>query len=115
MNPFKEKFPFEKRENESKKVLQKYLDRVPIIVQKHLSSDLPDVTKCKYLVPKDMTMSQFQFVIRRGIQLNESQTIFITINNELVLGSQLIIDAYENYKDDDGFLYVIYSNENVFG
>ena len=114
-NQFKEKYSFEKRQNESKKVIQKYPDRVPIIVQKHLSSDLPDVNKCKYLVPKDMTMSQFHFVIRKGIQLDASQTIFIMVNNGLVIGSQLIIEAYENLKDEDGFLYVVYTNENVFG
>ena len=36
------------------------------------------------------------------------------INNGLVVGSQLMVEAYENLKDDDG-LYVIYTNENVFG
>lgn len=114
-NKFKEKYSFEKRKNESNKVLQKYTDRVPIIVQKHSSSDLPDVTKCKYLVPKDMTMSQFHFVIRKSIKLDSTQTIFMMINNGLVIGSQLIVEAYENLKDEDGFLYVIYTNENVFG
>jgi len=37
------------------------------------------------------------------------------INNGLVVGSQLMVEAYENLKDEDGFLYVIYTNENVFG
>ena len=114
-NKFKEKHSFEKRKNESNKVLQKYTDRVPVIVQKHSSSDLPDVTKCKYLVPKDMTMSQFHFFIRKSIHLDSTQTIFMMINNGLVVGSQLMVEAYETLKDDDGFLYVIYTNENVFG
>ena len=114
-NKFKEKYSFEKRKNESSKVYQKYPDRVPIIVQKHFSSELPEVNKCKYLVPKDMNKTQFLFVIRKGIQLTPSQSIFITINNEMVVGSQLIIDAYEKYKDEDGFLYVVYTDENVFG
>ena len=94
---------------------QKYPDRYPIIVEKHSSCNLPDIDKCKYLVPKDMTMSQFTFVIRKGIQLDASQTIFIMVNNGLVIGSQLIIEAYENLKDEDGFLYIVYSAENTFG
>ena len=115
-NQFKEKFPFEKRKQESNKVYNKYPERVPIIVQKHHTSELPDVTKCKYLVPKDMTMSQFTFVIRKGIQLDPSQSMFITVGNgELVVGSQLIMEVYDNYKDEDDFLYITYSSDNVFG
>ena len=75
VNQFKEKYSFEKRKNESDKVSQKYKDRSPIIVQRHHSSDLPNVDKCKYLVPKDMTMSQFTFVIRKGIQLDPSSSL----------------------------------------
>ncbi len=115
VNQFKEKYSFEKRKNESDKVSQKYKDRSPIIVQRHHSSDLPNVEKCKYLVPKDMTMSQFTFVIRKGIQLDASQTIFITVNNGLVIGSRVISEVYEEHKDEDGFLYITYTNENVFG
>ena len=114
-NTFKKKYSFEKRKHESNNVHKKYPDRIPIVVQKHDSSTLPDIDKCKYLVPKDMNMTQFLFVIRKGIQLTPSQSIFITINNEMVVGSQLIIDAYEKYKDEDGFLYVVYTDENVFG
>ena len=115
VNQFKEKYSFEKRKSESDKVSQKYKDRSPIIVQRHHSSDLPNVEKCKYLVPKDMTMSQFTFVIRKGIQLDASQTIFITVNNGLVIGSRVISEVYEEHKDEDGFLYITYTNENVFG
>ena len=60
-------------------------------------------------------MSQFHFFIRKSIHLDSTQTIFMMINNGLVVGSQLMVEAYENLKDDDGFLYVIYTNENVFG
>ena len=95
-NQFKEKYSFEKRQNESKKVIQKYPDRVPIIVQKHLSSDLPDVNKCKYLVPKDMTMSQFIFVIRKRLQLEPSQSLFVMVNHGLVRSNDQLGDIYVN-------------------
>lgn len=115
INNFKEKYPFENRRKESSKIYQKYPDRVPIIVQKYYKSELPEVKKCKYLVPKDMNMSQFLFVIRKGIQLDSSQSIFITVNNELVTASKLVFEVYDKYKDEDGFLYVMYTDENVFG
>ena len=114
-NNFKDKYPFEKRKNEAGNVYQKYPDRVPVIVLKHKSSDLPDIDKCKYLVPKDMTMSQFMFVIRKRIKLDSSQTLFITVNNGLVTTSNVLSSIYHDNKDEDGFLYVTYTNENVFG
>ena len=112
---FKKKYSFEKRKNESSNVYKKYPDRIPIIVEKHHSSTLPDIDKCKYLVPKDMTMSQFMFFIRKRIRLDSSQTLFFTINHDLVSSSTLLSSVYHDRKDDDGFLYVTYTNENVFG
>ena len=114
-NTFKNKYSFEKRSQESKTIKEKYIDRIPVIVQKHHDCDLPDVDKCKYLVPKDMTMSQFMFFIRKRIRLDSSQTLFFTINHDLVSSSTLLSSVYHDRKDDDGFLYVTYTNENVFG
>jgi len=114
-NTFKKKYSFEKRKHESNNVHKKYPDRIPIVVQKHGSSTLPDIDKCKYLVPKDMTMSQFMFFIRKRIQLDPSQTLFFTVNQDLVASSTLLCDVYHDKKDEDGFLYVTYTNENVFG
>jgi GABA(A) receptor-associated protein len=115
MNNFQKKHSFEKRRDESLSVINKYPDRLPIIVQKDHKSELPGVDKCKYLVPRNMTMSQFSFVIRKRIKLEPSQAIFITINHTLVASSKLLSDVYEEQKDEDGFLYVIYTGENTFG
>ena len=112
MNNYKNKNSFSKRKNESKNVIKKYPDRLPIIVQKYHSSELPDIDKVKYLVPKDMTMSQFTFIIRKRISLEPSQAIFITVNSSLVTSSKLLSELYMEEKDDDGFLYITYTNEN---
>ena len=64
---FKEKTLFDKRIQESEQIRNKYPDRIPIIVEKYKDCKLPDVDKCKYLVPNDMTMSKFIFVVRRRL------------------------------------------------
>jgi GABA(A) receptor-associated protein len=115
MNNFKNKHSFEKRRTDSISVRDKYPDRIPIIVQKEMKSTLPEVDKCKYLVPMNMTMSQFSFVIRKRIQLKPHEAIFITINNSLVASSKTLSELYEEQKDEDGFLYVVYTSENTFG
>ena len=115
VNQFKEKYSIEKRKNESDKVSQKYKDRSPIIVQRHHSSDLPNVDKCKYLVPKDMTSGQFLFVIRKRIKIDSSKALFIMVDNNMVTGSSNLSIVYADDQDDDGFLYVTYTTENTFG
>ena len=113
--PFKKKNSFEKRKKEASSVLEKYPDRIPIIVQKHNTCELPDIDKSKYLVPKDMNMSQFSFIIRKRIKLDPSQAIFITIGHSLAASNKTLTELYNDNKDEDGFLYMLYTNENTFG
>ncbi len=114
-NNFKKKYSFEKRLEESRDIIEKYTGRVPIIVEKHHDCTLPTVDKCKYLVPKDMTIMEFMYVVRKRIELKPSQSLFITINNTLTGGNKTIRDIYSDKKDEDGFLYVVYTSENTFG
>jgi GABA(A) receptor-associated protein len=112
---FQKNHTFEKRAEESSKVIDKYKDRIPIIVLKHENCTLPTIDKHKYLVPKDMSFSQFIFVIRKRIQLNPSETLFTVVNGQLVNGSTQVDEIYHRLKDKDGFLYVVYTSENTFG
>ena len=114
-NTFKNKYSFEKRSQESKTIKEKYIDRIPVIVQKHHDCDLPDVDKCKYLVPKDMTMGQFLFVIRKRIKIEASKALFIMVDNNMVTGSNNLSIIYDDHRDEDGFLYITYTTENTFG
>ena len=115
MTDFKKKHNFDKRLNESKLITEKYPDKVPIIVERLKNSDIPDIDKKKYLVPKDLTTGQFIYVIRRRIKLEKEKAIFVFIKDILPPTSATIEQLYEENKDDDGFLYVVYSGENAFG
>lgn len=112
---FQEIHPFDERCKESSKMLTKYPDRIPIIVQKLKGCQISDISKNKYLAPRDMIMSQFVFTIRKKIDLESSQAIFVTVNNQLAQSNALLTDIYEKHRDEDGFLYMIYSSENTFG
>ena len=79
-NKFKNKHSYEKRFHESKNIKDKYPDRIPVIVGKCYKSKIPDIDKCKYLIPKDMTIGNFIFVIRKRINIEPSQALFIMIN-----------------------------------
>lgn len=57
--------------------------RVQVICEKADRSDIPDIDKKKYLVPADLTVGQFVYVIRKRIKLSPEKAIFIFINNVL--------------------------------
>lgn len=96
-------------------ILKKYPNRVPVIVSKKQNSDIADIEKKKYLIPKDTTIGNFVYVIRKGIKLPPHKAMFLFINNKLQPNTKTFGELYETEKDSDGFLYVIYSGESVFG
>lgn len=112
---FKTKNRFEDRRSESNKIINKYPLRVPIIVEKCDKSLINDIDKNKYLVPNDLNMNQFVYIIRKRIKLDQSQSIFLMINNTICPSNTPVGSVYDDYKDDDGFLYIKYTNENTFG
>ena len=114
-NSFKNEHPLDKRKLEAERIRSKYPERVPVICEKDSRSDIPDIDKKKYLVPADLTVSQFTWVIRKRIKLPPESAMFLFINDHLPQKASLMSTVYEEQKDEDGFLYIIYSGENTFG
>ncbi|KAG5592940.1 hypothetical protein H5410_043454 [Solanum commersonii] len=118
---FKQEHDLEKRRAEAARIREKYADRIPyfcnmqVIVEKAEKSDIPNIDKKKYLVPADLTVGQFVYVIRKRIKLSAEKAIFIFIDNVLPPTGAIMSAIYDEKKDDDGFLYVTYSGENTFG
>lgn len=95
--------------------MQRFKDRLPVICEKVENSDIQEIDKRKYLVPGDLTVGQFVYVIRKRIKLPSEKAIFIFVNDILPPTAALMSTIYEEHKDEDGFLYVLYSGENTFG
>jgi GABA(A) receptor-associated protein len=79
------------------------------------NSDIATIDKKKYLVPADLTIGQFVYIIRKRIKLSPQKAIFIFIDEVLPPAAALMSSIYEEHKDEDGFLYITYSGENTFG
>jgi len=112
---FKEENAPDKRRAESARIRQKYPDRIPVICEKADNSDIPDIDKKKYLVPADLNVGQFVYVIRKRIKLPPEKAVFLFVNNALPPTAAIMAHLYEAHKDEDGFLYIKYSGENTFG
>ncbi|TVU38956.1 hypothetical protein EJB05_12353 [Eragrostis curvula] len=127
LSPFKMEHPLEKRQDESARIREKYPDRIPVIVEKAGKSDLlfacfdyvscnfNSFWLCRYLVPADLTVGQFVYVVRKRIKLSPEKAIFIFVKSTLPPTASLMSAIYEENKDEDGFLYMTYSGENTFG
>jgi len=112
---FKDQHSLDKRIAESTRIRSKYPDRIPVIAEKSDKSDIPDIDKKKYLVPADLTMGQFLYVIRKRIKLSPDAAIFLFVNNAMPPAAALMAQIYKESADQDGFLYVTYSGESTFG
>jgi len=112
---FKEEHSLDSRTTESSKIRAKYPDRIPVVVEKAPRSTIQDIDKRKFLVPSDLTVAQFMYIIRKRIQLPPEKAMFLFVNKVLPATSATMGAIYEEHKDEDGFLYIAYSGENTFG
>jgi GABA(A) receptor-associated protein len=77
-----------------------------VICEKVEKSDIATIDKKKYLVPADLTVGQFVYVIRKRIKLSPEKAIFIFVDEVLPPTAALMSSIYEEHKDEDGFLYI---------
>ena len=114
--PFKERHSFQKRKEEAKKVLDKYPNRFPVIVEKGSNSDdVPDLDRHKFLVPNDLSIANLMYIIRKRIKLSSEKSLYLFIGGSFAPTSKLLLELYEKHRDEDGFLYVTYTGESTFG
>ena len=116
MLSFKDEISLEERIQESSKLMKKWTGRIPIVVEKQHNCSLPEGSKKKYVVLPSQTIHLFMERMRRSIRLSESSALFLFVNETvMVTGDQIFGVLYEKYKDEDGFLYLKFSDQEVKG
>ncbi|KAH8739287.1 hypothetical protein FG386_000044 [Cryptosporidium ryanae] len=124
----KEKVQFDKRAAEALSIRAKYPNRIPVICEKSSRCDLPEIEKKKFLVPMNMLVGEFKYIIHKHITQSTAtqsnglkipttyeKTIYLFVNNTIPKAGSLMQEVYEQYVSDDGFLYLQYGSENAFG
>ncbi|XP_036301168.2 gamma-aminobutyric acid receptor-associated protein-like [Pipistrellus kuhlii] len=112
---YKEEHPFEKRRSEDEKNRKKYPDRVPVIVEKVPKAQIGDLNKKKYLVPSDLTVGQFYFLIQKRIHLRAEDALFFFVNNVIPPTSATVGQLSQEHHEEDFLLYIAYRDERVYG
>ena len=97
--------------------MAKYPGKIPIICERDpRSKDIPDIDRKKYLVPNDLSIANFMYVIRKRLKLSPDKSIYLFVNDLVMPAtSQLLSLMYSENCDEDGFLYIKYAGESTFG
>ena len=94
------------------KIKEKYPNRFPIIVKKSdKCKNLPEIDKSKFLVPEDLTVGQFVYIIRKRIKLTPEKSLYLFCDNVLPPTAHLMNQICN--KND--YTYIYYAGENTFG
>jgi GABA(A) receptor-associated protein len=115
---FQKDFSFDKRKNEAERVIAKYPDRIPVICEldKKFSKKGVVLDKKKYLIPNNLTVGQFVYVIRKRIKLLPEESIFLfTENNTLPMVGELVANVQREHRNLDSFTYFSVQSELVYG
>ena len=103
-------------DREAVEIMRKYPDRIPCIVTRaECCKDLGIPNKKKYLVPKDLTLGQFTYVIRKRIKMRSSQSLYVVVDNTVPPASEIMRTLYKNHSSKDKLLHMTYQTENTFG
>jgi len=115
---FRDSFAFYTRAAQVEKVMKKFSgERIPCFVSRRDDSIAP-ITKSKFLVDRNLSISQFTAVVRNQLDaLPPTDAVFILLekDNTMPQGTHRLSYYYHTHKDEDGFLYFIFTAEATFG
>ena len=105
------------RKKMSENILQSYPDKIPIICEKDPNAKFNGLDKTKFIIDKDIMVSQLIENLSKKIEIGEKESLFLLVNGKYVItGNTILGDIYKKYADkEDGFLYIVYTSKEIWG
>lgn len=118
-NPFQQKLPFEKRKHLALSIKNMHPERIPVVLKNPTQSREALLCKEKFLVPDYLTVGEFHIKIKdqmeSGISSKSKSFFLLTESQNSLVVSELMSAVYARYQNEDGFLYLYFCEENIFG
>lgn len=100
---------------EAEMIKKFHSDKVPILIKKASRSKLKDVTNNKILILKSFNVYKLIMVIKKKIDLNKTEALYLFVDNNLLQAGQTMEEIYDKYAGKDGFLHIEYYEYSTFG
>lgn len=110
---FKAQNTYETRKEVAGKIREQYPDRYPVIVEiDPKAANTLIITKKKFLAPGDIPLNKFMLEVRKVIRMGRQDPLAVMVENgHMVSGDSTIGYLYNQFKDPDGFLYILFSGD----
>ncbi|XP_075426176.1 microtubule-associated protein 1 light chain 3 gamma-like [Ascaphus truei] len=114
---FKQRKRLDSRIHEVTRVRNRFPCKIPVIVERdHREKLLPALQKIKFLVPQEMTLGQFVTMIRCRLPLSPSLALCVLVSGRRLASLTMTMSqVYSANHDQDGFLYMTYMSQDMFG
>ena len=89
-----------------------------MICERADGSQLSPLDKSKFLIPDDFQGIQFNQLVRKRMKMDKNESLYLfVVGKKIKLLSQdlSMAEIYQKEKDTDGFLYIQYKEEMVYG
>lgn len=96
--------PLEQRKDNAALIMKENPSRVPVLIQNERGK--LQIKKKEFLVPKQFKVVHFIATLRKQINIDPENALYLYVKNHLLKPDRYIAEVYDQYKSDDGFLYI---------
>lgn len=116
--PYSERTTYKHRRKLVRRMLSLHPERVPIIIERDVSSRGAKLfTRVKFMVSRESTVGQFAKLLLSMATLPNTGALLIVVTDKCIplASNRTLGEIYDIYSSLDGFVYLSYKEEDVYG